>query len=129
MSNRQYIDTTPGTAFPELREVLPPATWHRGAQRMNVRPEPVTAPSPQPKTYRQRIAERIARSPFTPAAIEVVVREFSAWREGALVDRILRARRNDEDIELLVKRLEDPFLYLPDAMYRRLVALGHIRPR
>jgi hypothetical protein len=129
MSNRQYIDCTPGAAFPELRQVVLPATWHSGARLMGARPEPAPAPPPQPElTYRQRLAARIARTPFSPGALEALLREFSpGWYSGTPVDRILRAGRSDEDVELFVRRLEEPFLYLPGELYRQLVALKQIK--
>lgn len=128
--NRQFIDTTPGTAFPELRQVLPPATWHRGAQRMGERLAPAAPPPlPQP-TYRATLAARIERSPFTQGALEVLLREFApGWYSGTPVERILRAGRSDADVELFVSRLEDPRGNLPARLYGSLFALKLIRPR
>jgi hypothetical protein len=128
MSARQYIDTLGGV--PELREVAPPATWHRGAQRMNARPEPAAPPPARPKSYREQLAERVARSPFTQGALEVLLREFApGWHTGTPVERILRAGRSDADVELFVSRLEDPELHLPARVYGSLFALKLIRPR
>jgi hypothetical protein len=129
MSERYFIDTTPGVGYPELRAVVPATTWHRGATLMGARPEPAPAPPARPKSYREQLAERIARTPFTPGALEVLLREFSPWREGTPVERILRAGRSDEDVELFTRRLEEPFLYLPGELYRQLVALKQIRAR
>lgn len=124
--SRQFIDTL--GAVPELREVAPRRPLFRNGLPVNARPEPAAPASATPKSYRDRLAGRIARSPFTPAALEVLLREFSWLRTATPVQRIARSGRSDEDIELFVRRLEDPFLYLPGDMYRRLVALGHIRP-
>jgi hypothetical protein len=129
MSERYFIDTTPGVGCPELRAVVPPATWHSGARLMGARPEPAPAPPARPKSYREQLAERIARSPFTPSALEVLLREFSPWREGTPLQRILRAGRPDADVDLFVSRLEDPRLHLPAKLHAELVALKQIKPR
>jgi hypothetical protein len=75
------------------------------------------------------LAERIARSPFTPSALEALLREFSPWREGTPLQRILRAGRPDAEVDLFVSRLEDPRLHLPAKLYAELFALKLIRPR